>query len=154
MQPDRKPLPPSAARPRDAAGAVPRTAVPGLGGFARELWRERRLRTKYFAADLFAEPAWDILLDLYASTAEGRKLGVRGACRATCVPPTTALRYVNALVARGLLARRKAGGNGVTVELAAAAWVEMTRLLAETRCRRESIGPAGAAPDREAPPPG
>jgi hypothetical protein len=132
-------MPPEKSAPPGSSEASPPSA-PGLGGFARELWRERRLRTRYFAADLFAEPAWDMLLDLYASAAEGRRLGVRGACRAACVPPTTGLRYVNALVARGLLVRREdvEGGYGVTVELAPAAWVEMTRLLAETRCRRES----------------
>jgi hypothetical protein len=146
MPPDRKALPPGSPD-----GPPP---SPGLGGFARELWRERRLRTRYFAADLFAEPAWDLLLDLYASAAEGRKLGVRGACRAACVPQTTALRYVTALVRRGFLARRQdEGGYGVTVELAPAAWVEMTRLLAEMRCRREGGGRDGGAAGRSGPPP-
>lgn len=147
MSPERKALAPG------SPDASPR--APGLGGFARELWRERRLRTRYFAAALFAEPAWDMLLDLYASAAEGRKLGVRGACRAACVPPTTALRYVNALVARGLLVRREEeGGYGVTVELAPAAWVEMTRLLAEMRCRREGWAGNGGISGRDATPPG
>ena len=146
MPPERKP-------PQPGSTEAPPSA-PGLGGFARELWRERRLRTRYFAADLFAEPAWDMLLDLYASAAEGRKLGVRGACRAACVPPTTALRYVNALVGRGLLVRREdRGGYGVTVELAPAAWVEMTKLLAEMRCRREASGGKGGKPGRDAPSP-
>lgn len=147
MPPERKAL------PRGSPEAPPPPPAQGLGGFARELWRERRLRTRYFAEDLFAEPAWDMLLDLYASAAEGRKLGVRGACRAACVPQTTALRYVNALVDRGLLARREEGsGYGVTVELAPAAWVEMTRLLAEMRCRRDAGGDGGP-PGRDTPPP-
>ena len=96
-----------------------------------------------------------MLLDLYASAAEGRKLGVRGACRAACVPQTTALRYVNALVARGLLVRRQEGGGyGVSVELAPAAWVEMTRLLAEMRCRREGGDGNEGGSGGDAPPAG
>ena len=96
-----------------------------------------------------------MLLDLYASAAEGRKLGVRGACRAACVPQTTALRYVNALVARGFLVRREEeGGYGVTVELAPAAWVEMTRLLAENSLPPRRRGWPWGTLGRDALPPG
>ncbi len=37
----------------------------------REAIKLRRLRDSYFPADLFADPAWDILLDLFAARLEG-----------------------------------------------------------------------------------
>jgi hypothetical protein len=43
-----------------------------LGAFARLLHRERRTRDAYMSEGLFGEPAWDILLDLFACQAEGR----------------------------------------------------------------------------------
>lgn len=64
------------------------------GAFARELLTSRRLITRYFDADLFADPALDILLDLYAAHSEGKKVGTSSACIAAAVPPTTALRWI------------------------------------------------------------
>lgn len=55
---------------------------------------------------LFGEPAWDILLDLYVAHLDGRQVAVSSACIAACVPPTTALRYLNRLERSGLIRRR------------------------------------------------
>ena len=52
-----------------------------LGTLARTLYAARRMRAKLFGdADLFAEPAWDILLDLYTAHCEGKLLPVTSAC--------------------------------------------------------------------------
>ena len=67
--------------------------------------RARRLRERFFHPELFADPAWDMLLDLGASRLEGRKVSVSSLCIAAAVPTTTALRWVKAMVDRGLFER-------------------------------------------------
>lgn len=59
--------------------------------------RARRLRDQYFAVELFADPAWDMLLDLYAARLERRRVSVSSLCIAAAVPPTTALRWIGTL---------------------------------------------------------
>jgi len=72
---------------------------------ARIEYSNRRIRSEIFDAQLFGEPAWDILLDLYISSMTGRPVTVSDACIAACVPPTTGLRYVRNLCNAGLLRR-------------------------------------------------
>lgn len=71
----------------------------------RAMIRARRVRDQYFAAELFADPAWDILLDLTAARLEGRDVAVSSLCIAAAVPPTTALRWISAMTEQGLLVR-------------------------------------------------
>lgn len=59
--------------------------------------RARRLRDQHFAPELFADPAWDMLLDLYAARLEGRRVSVSSLCIAAAVPPTTALRWIGTM---------------------------------------------------------
>lgn len=59
--------------------------------------RIRRLREQFFAPELFADPAWDMLLDLYAARLERRRVSVSSLCIAAAVPPTTALRWIGTL---------------------------------------------------------
>lgn len=67
--------------------------------------RMRRTRDKFFGRDLFGEPAWDILLELYAAKGTGRKVSVSGACYATGVPLSTALRWIVRLEKCGWIRR-------------------------------------------------
>lgn len=67
--------------------------------------RARRLRERFFAPSLFADPAWDILLDLAAARLEGRLVSVSSLCIAAAVPTTTALRWIKNLLDLGLLVR-------------------------------------------------
>ena len=73
----------------------------------RELIKQRRLRDRFFPPDLFADPAWDILLDLKAAAQEGQQVSVSSLCIAAAVPPTTALRWVTAMTDSGMLLRRQ-----------------------------------------------
>lgn len=65
----------------------------------------RRKRNAVFGDALFGEPSWDILLDLYISEWEGRSTCISSACIAACVPPTTALRWIETLVQEALVER-------------------------------------------------
>ncbi|MGI8943898.1 MAG: winged helix DNA-binding protein [Qipengyuania sp.] len=66
---------------------------------------QRQLRAKFFDAELFADPAWDILLDLTAARAEHRRVSVSSLCIAANVPATTALRWISQMVESRLLVR-------------------------------------------------
>jgi DNA-binding MarR family transcriptional regulator len=71
----------------------------------RLIIRQRQLRSQFIDAELFADPAWDILLDLTAARAEHRRVSVTSLCIASGVPPTTALRWIGQMVEAGLLER-------------------------------------------------
>ena len=71
----------------------------------RRIIRQRQLRTKFFDTELFADPAWDILLDLTAARAEHMRVSVTSLCIASGVPPTTALRWIRQMTEAGLLER-------------------------------------------------
>ncbi|MEL7718639.1 MarR family transcriptional regulator [Citromicrobium bathyomarinum] len=93
-------------RGREADALSP---VPGLPDprRIRALIRKRQARTRFFEAELFADPAWDILLDLTAARAEGRRVSVTSLCIASGVPPTTALRWIAQMTREGLLRREE-----------------------------------------------
>lgn len=73
---------------------------------SNNLYKVRRSRDRVFNEDeLFADPAWDILLDLMNAELTNRSVSVTSACIAACVPPTTALRWVSLLEARDYVER-------------------------------------------------
>lgn len=87
-----------------ASGAS--TTQPAVDAKAlREIIRLRRLRERFFDHELFADPAWDILLDLKAAGLEGRRVSVSSLCIAAAVPPTTALRWITSMTESGMLIR-------------------------------------------------
>ena len=73
---------------------------------ARQVYDKRRRRTALFGnAELFGEPAWDILLDLYIAHAEGKPVSVSSACIGSAAPPTTGLRWLGVLAENELVLR-------------------------------------------------
>lgn len=72
----------------------------------RRVIRARRMRDMFFPAGLFEDPAWDMLLDLYAAELEGLKVSVSSLCIAAAVAPTTALRWITRMTDLGLLQRK------------------------------------------------
>ena len=71
------------------------------------LIQARRRRARYFTTDLFADPAWDILLDLLRAEIIRERVSVSSVCIAAAVPTTTGLRWLKALEQRGLLVRQR-----------------------------------------------
>lgn len=88
--------------------------------FVREHVRQRRLRGEYFPAEVFADPVWDMLLDLYAAHYEGNSVSVSSLCIAAAVPATTALRWIKTMTGYGWLirVRDESDGRRVYVHLA------------------------------------
>ena len=73
---------------------------------ARKTYALRRKRASLFAnPDLFGEPAWDILLDLYIAAGEGKPVSVSSACIGSAAPATTGLRWLGVLADEGLVVR-------------------------------------------------
>lgn len=76
-----------------------------LACLASAFYETRRMRNRHFRNDLFADPAWDILLDLFVQKSSGKRVSITSACIASGVPPTTGLRWVTLLVDEGLVIR-------------------------------------------------
>jgi hypothetical protein len=91
-------------RQRANADGAPEEAVIDAATI-RAMIRARRMREQYFPAELFADPAWDMLLDLTAAGLEGRPVAVSSLCIAAAVPPTTALRWIKTLTDLGMFVR-------------------------------------------------
>ena len=96
----------------DAAGVVIGTITPLAEARVSEkrvldVIKARRAREKHFNGDLFADPAWDLLLELYAAELGQRRICVSTLCAAAAVPQTTALRWIKALEAKGLIHRQE-----------------------------------------------
>ncbi|MDR6834056.1 MULTISPECIES: MarR family winged helix-turn-helix transcriptional regulator [unclassified Sphingopyxis] len=111
---------------RDYA-AIPRSFVPEertidrqRAKAVRRMLRQRRMREQYFPADLFADPAWDMLLDLFAARLERQPVSVSSLCIAAAVPATTALRWIKTMTDAGLFVREADPHDGRRIFIALA----------------------------------
>ena len=95
--------------------------------------RARRLRARYFDEELFADPAWDMLLDLLQAEIAQHRVPVSSLCIAAAVPATTALRWIKTMTDSGLFNRRADPHDGrrVFIELAPEASAGMRCYFAE-----------------------
>jgi hypothetical protein len=95
----------------------------------RRMLRQRRMREQYFPADMFADPAWDMLLDLYAARLERQPVSVSSLCIAAAVPATTALRWIKTMTDAGLFLREADPDDGrrIFIALAEGAFDAMAR---------------------------
>jgi len=86
----------------------------------RMLIKARRTREQMLGADLFADPAWDILLEAYLATLTETKMSVTALCHSAAVPPSTALRWIQKLEQDEWLVRKDDPSD------ARRAWIELT----------------------------
>ncbi len=105
------------------------------GQLVRAFLRLRRLRAQYFLPAPFADPAWDILLDLAAARIERRRVAVSSLCIAAAVPATTALRWISQMTEQHLLVRHPDPRDGrlVFIGLSEPAALAMENYLATAR---------------------
>jgi DNA-binding MarR family transcriptional regulator len=99
----------------------------------RAIVRARRLRARYFDEELFADPAWDMLLDLLQAEIGQHRVPVSSLCIAAAVPATTALRWIKSMTDAGLFRRRADPHDGrrVFIELAPQASEALRRYFRE-----------------------
>lgn len=97
----------------------------------RQVIKRRRARELCFPAGLFADPAWDILLDLTVARLDRQDLSVTDVCVAAAVPQTTALRWIGTLEREGLIDRSPdpRDSRRVIVRLSEPGWERMERYL-------------------------
>jgi DNA-binding MarR family transcriptional regulator len=120
---------PAVKPPAETAGAAPDVDAEAV----RAVIRARRARSRFFSEELFADPAWDMLLDLLQAEIAQLRVPVSSLCIAAAVPATTALRWIKTMTEQGLFVRRADPHDGrrVFVELAPAASDAMRRYFAE-----------------------
>lgn len=96
---------------RPGYGAEPAASTPHSvhAHEVRRLIARRQKRGVFFGQfggeALFEDPAWDMLLDLYAAELEGTRVSVSSLCIAAGVAPTTALRWITKMTEMALFIR-------------------------------------------------
>lgn len=99
----------SANKPPQPNEALSRQSIHPIKHYlplARKVYNLRRKRASIFnRSELFGEPAWDILLDLFIAQAEGKAVSVSSACIGSAAPATTGLRWLGILADEGLVVR-------------------------------------------------
>lgn len=107
----------------------------------RAMIRQRRLRDRFFDSNLFADPAWDMLLDLTAARLERVQVAVSSLCIAACVPPTTALRWIKMMTDSGVFERvaDPVDGRRIFIRLSDATAASMMTLLSTVRATQEPL---------------
>jgi DNA-binding MarR family transcriptional regulator len=86
------------------ANGFDRAAIERIVG---KLIGERRRRSNFLGSELFADPAWDLLLALTLEQSREHRISVSGLCERVDVPPTTALRWIAKMAHRGLFVLRE-----------------------------------------------
>lgn len=98
-------------RARDAAPPID-SAIDNRLIAAGEHYRRCRMRRESLFGDGdAADPAWDILIDLYLKARAERDVSVSSASIASLAAPTTALRWISRLCEVGLVVREKDEGD-------------------------------------------
>ena len=91
----------------DGAGqALDRQAPPLIDTHrVKKIIAFRSMRNRMFGGDLFGEPVWDMLLDLFLAQLQQRRISVTSLAIASNVPTTTALRYIEMMIEAQLVER-------------------------------------------------
>ncbi|HEU0311150.1 MAG TPA: MarR family winged helix-turn-helix transcriptional regulator [Sphingomicrobium sp.] len=123
------PAAPAIEKPESVVGDMPPVSLDTV----RQVIRARRLRARFFDEELFADPAWDMLLDLLQAEIAQHRVPVSSLCIAAAVPATTALRWIKSMTDAGLFKRRADPHDGrrVFVELSPQASEAMRRYFGE-----------------------
>lgn len=111
-----------------------------LAQLAKEEYSERHRRYKFVDRDLFAEPAWDILLDLFVNQVAGKRVSVTSACIASGISCTTALRWLGILEEHELIKREADSFDRRRhwVQLSQVGYLKLTRYLT-VRAKQRSV---------------
>lgn len=68
-------------------------------------------RRHFFGADLFGDPAWDVILSLYCAEGRGEQLSVTALGQSAGLPQSTVSRWLPELVRKGLVERFQDGAD-------------------------------------------
>ena len=76
-----------------------------LAGQARNLLGQRKLRRQYLPAELFHEPAWDMLIALFVSHDDDQPMNIKALVAMADAPVTTSQRWIEHLYKLRLIDR-------------------------------------------------
>jgi hypothetical protein len=96
---------PAIPLPRGADFSNQTIDIEKFSRLAYDEYIRRRARNRFLPADIFGEPAWDMLLDLFVAHVSERHISISSACIASDVPCTTALRWISVLEDMKLIVR-------------------------------------------------
>jgi hypothetical protein len=112
--------PESAERTRSEALLVDEDKV-------RRVLAARRIRERQLGEDLFADPAWDLLLEAFAADVGQKNITVSELCLATNVPEPVAIRWVRKLEQDGWFNRPQSSDERPWIELTPEGSVRLRR---------------------------
>jgi hypothetical protein len=101
-------MPPSNGLDRASGAERGRPDRSRASAWAEKLYDERRRRDELFPEGLFGEPAWDLLLMMFAARETGQSMILSQAYRAARVSDTTGRRLLDQLEGEGMISRRRA----------------------------------------------
>jgi DNA-binding MarR family transcriptional regulator len=133
----------AAELPSGEAEPVPNSDGPEIPEYVvRWLIQARQKRMRYLPEGLFAEPAWDMLLDLLHAEITDRRVSVSSLCIASGVPATTSLRRIKRMVDRGVLVRHvdRLDGRRTFLELAPEVSAALRRYFVDVVRTHPDIG--------------
>lgn len=100
----------------------------------RRVLAARRIRVRQLGQDLFADPAWDLLLEAFAAELGQKRTSISQLCLATNVPQPVAMRWIDKLAQDGWFNRPQASDER-QIELTPEGSVKLRRYF-------EAVGPA------------
>jgi hypothetical protein len=106
--------------------------VPGndpAAGLAASMLEFRRERAEILPAELFSEPAWDLLLELFLADAEGRHITARGVAMRSNISPGVMSRWLRHLTKIGYIVGDGTGDLDDMLTLSAKALQRMERII-------------------------
>ena len=89
----------------------------------------RRARAEVFPADLFSEPAWDLLLELFVADGRGERLTGAEVSQRCNVPPQILSRWLRVLSQRELIIGDGLGNLADELTLSGAGMAGMERVI-------------------------
>ena len=99
---------------------------------ARQILHRRRMREKEFKSVLFAEPAWEMLLELFVQETSGAAITLTQLVAQSRIPASTVLRWVRFLERDGMVVVRQhpTDHGSDFIELSSTATQNLERYLA------------------------
>lgn len=103
--------------------------------------RFRRYRSHVFSAEMFGEPAWDLLLELFVADANGIRLTGRNVAEHNSLSPSVVSRWLKYLDAEGLIVGDGSGDLDDELTLSGAGMEKMETALNELRFIKDQFSP-------------
>lgn len=111
-----------------------------LVAIAKSEIRARRHRQELFPNIQVADPAWDLMLELFINQAEGRRISVTGLGLSANVPGATVLRWLAMFHESGLILREpdSADRRRIWVSLTESGWEKIALGITPSKSGRQS----------------